>query len=257
MEGESTEEMMEEASFTPVQSGFTRWHSSQSGKNEKPTVSPPETTFSVTVDLSQYKVGDVIALYALARVDQNWVHGHFGSENGIIGATPPQTNLVNARTNPDWLRIHHGGDSSVIKGRLDFFCELLLVQEKCICRSHVNYCVCSLSYAWLLSAVPVTIEIGPAPGFFEGKKPIETSVRPSDEAFVIEEQGLGGMVAYSLFMAVVVVAVVFFCVFCREESDGTDVFSVLSEHRKISRQKISMDDFFTEEAENGVQLELT
>jgi len=218
MEGKTAEEMMAEVSFTTVQKGFTRWHSSQIKNIQSLRNLPPETSFSVNVDLSRYRVGDKIAIYSLARVDQYWV-------NGIAGATPAQSNFVNARTNPEWSSSNRK-DGSSIDGRLDFF------------------------------SVPITIEIGPQPGFFEENTPVEVSVRPSDEAFVIIEEELGGVITYALAMAVIVIAAVFFCVFVREPSDGTDVFSILKERQKISRQKIAMDEFFSE-AEDGVILELS
>ena len=61
-------------------------------------------------------------------------------------------------------------------------------------------------------------------------------------------------IATSLALAVVVVAVIFFCAFVRDESDGTDVLSVLKERRNIRRQKISVEEFWKEESES---LELT
>ena len=183
MEGESAEEMKEDVNFTPVQSGVTRWHSENEGDSSSSI--PPETTFSVSLDLSHYKVGDVIAIYSLARTDQDWV----------IGDSPAraQSNVVNARTNPDWSHVHANSidGRSLIKGRLDFF------------------------------SVPVTIEIGPQPGFFESNDPIETSVRLSDEGYELVQESELDVIAYALFMAVLVLTVTIICVFCREERDGT------------------------------------
>ena len=195
MEGETEEQMEAEVTFTPVQSGTTRWYSSDQEKEN------PETTFSVTLDLSRYKVGDVIALYTLARVDQDWLlHGHSEDNNY------PQSNLVNARTNPDWIISMNEFDSLqrryTIKGQLDFF------------------------------SVPVTIEIEEHPGFFESTNIAESSVRLSDVAFVEQEIETDGIILY-LVMAVLTIIVVFICTFCRENSDGTDIFSVLSARRKI------------------------
>ena len=199
MEGETEEQMETEVTFTPVQSGTTRWYSLNQGKNEDIT-SQPETTFSVTLDLSRYKVGDVIALYTLARVDQDWFNEN--PEKNI-----PQSNIVNARTNPDWVISKDGSDSPqrkyIIKGQLDFF------------------------------SVPVTIEIEDHPGFFESKSIAESSVRQSDTTFVEKEVETDGMIFYALLMAVLTVMVVFLCTFVREKSDGTDICSVLSTRRKI------------------------
>ena len=92
MEGETSEEMAEEVNFTPTQGGFTRWHPSSIDGDITNVVIPPETTFSVSIDLSHYKVGDVITIYSVARTDQNWVMGD--------SSIPAQSNIVNARTNP-------------------------------------------------------------------------------------------------------------------------------------------------------------
>ena len=176
MEGESEEQMETEVTFTPVQSGFTRWHSEQQKENVNTTIQP-ETTFSVTLDLSRYKVGDMIAIYALARVDQEWVHGHF-SEAESSGMSPPQSNIVNVRTNPEWI-INHELDSPdispKIKGRLDWF------------------------------SVPVTIEIGEQPGFFESTDIKESSVRLSDSKFIEEDVSMDGMIIYAIFMALLTI----------------------------------------------------
>ncbi|KAL9189278.1 hypothetical protein ACHAXT_011768 [Thalassiosira profunda] len=202
MDGETTAEMQDDVSFTPVQSGATRWHSSANDGADSPL--SPETTFSASIDISDYKEGARIAIVSLARADQGWVSGE--SPNA-------QTHVVNARTNPDWS-VKNGG--SLVKGRLDWF------------------------------SVPVTIEIGPQPGFFEGRKPVDVSVRASDEGFAPVDGPLG-TIAYALLMAVVVVASTLFCVFCREKRDGTDVFSIWGEHRRIDKQKkISMDEFFSD-----------
>jgi len=215
MEGETAQEMEDDVSFTPVQSGVTRWHPSQL-TNGAVGVMPAETTFSVSLDLSDYKVGDVVSIFALARTDQR----------EYTGENQPQSSFVNARSNPDWLHTYTGidGSSSTVQGRLDWF------------------------------SLPVTITIGEQPGFFSSNQPIETSVRFSDIGLVINViPGIEDLF-YPILAAIIVVALVFFCAFCREESDGTDVFSVLKERRAIKRQKISMDDFFSEEA---LSLELT
>jgi len=214
MEGETAQEMEDDVSFTPVQNGITRWHPSQ--LNGKAGVIPAETTFTVSLDLSDYKVGDVIAIYALARTDQR----------EYTGENRPQSSFVNTRTNPDWSHSNKGmaGSSSAVQGRLDWF------------------------------SVPVTITIGAQPGFFQSKQPIETSLRVSDIGLVSNDSPGIEDLFYPLLAAIIVVALVFFCAFCREESDGTDIFSVLKERRAIKRQKISMDEFFSEEAHS---LELT
>jgi hypothetical protein len=114
MEGETSEEMAEEVNFTPIQSGFSRWHTLNANEISDILI-PSETEFSVSIDLSHYKVGDIIAIYSLARTDQDWVTG----ESSI----PAQSNIVNARTNPQWSHVHTSSinGKSLIKGRLDWF----------------------------------------------------------------------------------------------------------------------------------------
>jgi hypothetical protein len=217
-EGESAQEMEDDVSFTPIQTGVTRWHPSLLNSAARGAF-PDETIFSVSLDLSDYKVGDVISLYALARADQR----------EYAGQSPPQSSFVNLRTNPDWSHTYTGmdGSSSTIQGRLDWF------------------------------SMPVTITIGEQPGFFQNNQPVETSLRISDIGLITNYDSGMKDIVYPLLAAVVAVAVVFFCAFCREESDGTDVFSVLKEHREIKRQRISMEEFFREESEEEtVQLEL-
>ena len=201
-------------SFTPVQNGVTRWHPSQ--LNTVTGEIPAETSFSVSLDLSDYKVGDVIAIYALARTDQR----EYTRENH------PQSIFINARTNPDWSHTNKGmgGVLSAVQGRLDWF------------------------------SVPVTITIGQQPGFFQSKRPLETSGRVSDIGLVSDDRPGMEDLFYPLLAAIIVVALVFFCAFCREESDGTDVFSVLKERRAIKRQKISMDEFFSSEEAHCLEL---
>jgi len=206
MEGEDAETMNEEASFTPVQSGNTRWAHYDHSKTDSTELFdiPSETTFSVTLDLSHYKVGDIIDIYSLARTDQGWSDE---SENENGSSFTSQSNLVNARTE---------------SGRLDWF------------------------------SVPVSIEIGPRPGFFESNDPIETSVRISDQGYEAIVESELNVITYSLFMALIVVVITVVCVFFREERDGTDVCSVWKERRQINKQRIKMDDFFANES-----LELT
>lgn len=203
---EDAETMNEEASFTPVQSGNTRWahHDHSHIDSDELFGIPPETTFSVSLDLSHYKVGDIIDIYSLARTDQGW-SGESENENG--SSFTSQSNLVNARTE---------------SGRLDWF------------------------------SVPVSIEIGPRPGFFESNDPIETSIRISDQGYEAIVESELNVIAYSLVMALIVVVVTVVCVFFREERDGTDVCSVWKERRQINKQRIKMDDFFANES-----LELT
>jgi hypothetical protein len=99
-------------------------------------------------------------------------------------------------------------------------------------------------------------------------------VRLSDEWYKSTEKSELDVIALSLAMAMLVIITTVFCVFCREEKDGTvsvisqfidrhivvvadefrhqDICSIWSEHRRINNQKIKLDDFFRNES-----LELT
>jgi hypothetical protein len=82
-------------------------------------------------------------------------------------------------------------------------------------------------------SIPVIIEIEDLPGLFEGSELTEASVRLSDAIVFEEEEVANGMIVYSICMAIFTSVVVFMCTFCREQSDGTDIFSVLYARRKI------------------------
>jgi hypothetical protein len=80
----------------------------------------PATVFSASIDLSQFRAGDEIAVVATARVDQKW-----GSANDIVSGIDvgprlgPQSHVVNVRTNANWYHTKPDG-SKVIQGRLDW-----------------------------------------------------------------------------------------------------------------------------------------
>jgi len=73
------------------------------------------TTFSASLDISGYQAGDAIAVFAKARVDQDWA----GLLETSIPQQPPQSHVVNTRTNPDWY--HKKDDGKIIQGRLDWY----------------------------------------------------------------------------------------------------------------------------------------
>ena len=73
---------------------------------------PPETTSSVSLELHHYKVGDIIAIYSLARTDQGWVL--FGDGDSIISSIPAQSNIVNAKTNPQWFHVHYSSSKMIV-----------------------------------------------------------------------------------------------------------------------------------------------
>lgn len=277
MEGETSEEMAEEVNFTPVQSGFTRWRWHTFNDDEIPDILiPPETEFSVSIDLSPYKVGDIIVIYSLARTDQDWTIGE--------SLIPAQSNFVNARTNPQWSHVHASSidGGSLIKGRLDWFSVPVTIEiGKCKYIIPPSFFVHIIfSKIRLLMDNCVKCELGPQPGFFERSEPIETSIRLSDEWHGSSEKSQINAISLYLAMAVIVVFVTVFCVFCREERDGTvcvvalfshlylliipcdgsseptsfpqDICSIWTKRRRINSQRIKLDDFFRDES-----LELT
>jgi hypothetical protein len=54
-------------------------------------------------------------------------------------------------------------------------------------------------------SVPVTIEIGEQPGFFESTDIKESSVRLSDSKFIEEDVSMDGMIIYAIFMALLTI----------------------------------------------------
>ncbi|CAB9498921.1 Zinc carboxypeptidase [Seminavis robusta] len=71
--------------------------------------------FSGTMDVSSFHTHDKLVVLATARVDQNWQT----MPADYAPKLPPQSHIVNARTNPDWH--HQLPDGKVIQGRLDWF----------------------------------------------------------------------------------------------------------------------------------------
>lgn len=71
-------------------------------------------TFSAIIDISSFEVGDEIVVIALAEVDRGWKD----QPRNIKPEVPPQSHIVNARTNSDW---YHEIDGSVIQGRTHWF----------------------------------------------------------------------------------------------------------------------------------------
>ena len=205
MEGETAEEMAEDINFSPVESGVTRWHYDPNNLRMGDTI-PTETAFSVSLDLSHYKVGDFIAIYSLARTDQGWVFG-----DSPIAA---QSNVVNARTNPKFT----ANGNSVIKGHLDWFSVPVTIE---IGETPASSFCDLYSACKIFSPSTGLTTTGPQPGFFEGNDPVEKSVRMSDQGYQVAEKYDLKTIVYSLFMAVLVIAITFVCVFCREERDGT------------------------------------
>ena len=77
--------------------------------------------FSAQLDLSTFALHDRIAVIAVAKVDQDWKQ----QPNDVAPKIPPQSHIVNARTNPDW---YHETEGSIIRGRLQWFSLPLTLQ---------------------------------------------------------------------------------------------------------------------------------
>jgi hypothetical protein len=75
----------------------------------------PSPPFSASVEISDFSAGDKIVVIARAKVDQAWGQPMAGANPSL----PPQSHLVNARTNPEWR--HEKPDGKVIQGRLNWY----------------------------------------------------------------------------------------------------------------------------------------
>lgn len=71
--------------------------------------------FEAKLDVSNFKAHDKLVVIAVARADRSWSKQPDDCEPKI----PPQSHIVNARTNPSWH--HKTNDGKVIDGRLDWF----------------------------------------------------------------------------------------------------------------------------------------
>ena len=79
------------------------------------TTNAPSPPFSASIDISDFEPGDQIAVFAKAVVDQDWTT----NAEAVVPDVPPQSHIVNARTNPNWH--HQRADGKVIQGRLDWY----------------------------------------------------------------------------------------------------------------------------------------
>jgi hypothetical protein len=73
------------------------------------------TGFSGSIDLTSFSQSDRLVVFATARVDQAW-----GTQENVADIRPnlpPQSHIVNARTNENWL---HESAGKIIQGRLDW-----------------------------------------------------------------------------------------------------------------------------------------
>jgi hypothetical protein len=70
--------------------------------------------FVATMDVSSFHTHDKLVVVSTARVDQKWTTQPADFEPKL----PPQSHIVNARTNPAWR--HELDDGKVVQGRLDW-----------------------------------------------------------------------------------------------------------------------------------------
>lgn len=71
-------------------------------------------SFAGSIDLTGFAPGDKLVVVVSARVDQNWK----GVPGSAAPDVPPQSHIVNARTNSSW---YHESSGKIIQGRLDWF----------------------------------------------------------------------------------------------------------------------------------------
>jgi hypothetical protein len=76
------------------------------------------TVFQASLDLSGFASGDSIVVVAAAKVDSKWGD----AEPAALPRVGPQSHIVNARTNPNWLSRNN---KKVIKGRTYWFSDPL------------------------------------------------------------------------------------------------------------------------------------
>ena len=95
--------------FFSVQGSYPRPEESVTGI--KMTNGP---IFRASIPLGNMKEGDKIMVMASARVDQSWKN----QPPNILPNVPPQSHIVNARTDPNY---HHESNGKHIRGRIDWF----------------------------------------------------------------------------------------------------------------------------------------
>jgi len=100
--------------------GLTRWSSNSSSNNR--TI---PSLFEMSIDISNYSSGDLVAVYAMAIVDQDWAYQPNNNTTTKIMTpvvqpkhTPSMSHVVNARTNPQW---RHTSAGKIIQGRKKWF----------------------------------------------------------------------------------------------------------------------------------------
>jgi hypothetical protein len=97
--------------------------SRESGNTEFDPTTSDTGIFSAVLDLSMYQPNDEIVVLAMVRVDQEWATT---PSNSVPAQVPPQSHIVNARTNPEWR--HEKANGKVLQGRLHWFSEPLTIE---------------------------------------------------------------------------------------------------------------------------------
>lgn len=95
-----------------VDHGKTQWH--EHGASPPPAFHVDGPVFDSYMDVSDFELGEEIAIFAVARLDGSWT----GQPKNVGPELPPQAHVVNARTNPNW---HHESAGKVIQGRLEWY----------------------------------------------------------------------------------------------------------------------------------------
>ncbi len=188
--------------------GKTFWkpRSSDYATADERSMITSDTVFSTTaLDLTSFSEGEMIAVYAVARVDQFFYDINSAQKN-VRDHLAPQSHLVNARVNPQW---NQRGNDKVIRGRMDWF------------------------------SIPITLRIGP-PG-----SPIEEITSNDEPSYYKEYEqqqqlykilkGIAIGVGCALFIIV--------CLFVREKSNGNDICSIWSQRRSILSTAIPDDEY--------------
>jgi hypothetical protein len=91
---------------TPDQSGAAYWGSAGS-------LGSPTEDFTAELDFSKLTPGEYFVI-AAAIVDQSWSH----NSDSVYPSLPPQSHVVNARTNPSWSK---SIDGRKVNGRLNWY----------------------------------------------------------------------------------------------------------------------------------------
>lgn len=94
--------------FTPMKTGATRWTNPNSGSNP---------LFAARVDLTPFDADSNIAVFAVAKVDQNWKDQDLSSADIWPRGASAQSHMVRVRTDPNW-QMEKTDIDKVVQGRL-------------------------------------------------------------------------------------------------------------------------------------------